>query len=85
MWGTDCSESCSTKCIGHHCHPENGSCVWGCDEQKCLNNRWDIQTGVCTEGCVTGWTSQICNCTKCMSVFQVLVVPQLCLFVSNIR
>ncbi|CAG2234282.1 unnamed protein product [Mytilus edulis] len=62
-------ELCYVAINGHHCHPENGSCVWGCDEQKCLNNRWDKQTGVCTEGCVTGWTAQICNCTKCMSVF----------------
>ncbi|XP_063396089.1 uncharacterized protein LOC134680784 isoform X1 [Mytilus trossulus] len=64
MWGKDCSTTCPSICIGQHCHPENGSCVWGCDEQKCLNNRWDIQTDVCTEGCVREH-SQFCNCNKC--------------------
>ncbi|CAG2234274.1 unnamed protein product [Mytilus edulis] len=63
MWGTDCYTKCPTVCIGQHCHPENGLCVWGCGEQKCLNNRWDIKTGVCTEGCVREF-SQLCNCYK---------------------
>ncbi|XP_071129303.1 uncharacterized protein [Mytilus edulis] len=67
MWGTDCSEACSSSCIGHHCYPNNGYCVWGCNEQKCLNNRWDILTGVCTEGCVRG-LSKICNCYKYTSL-----------------
>ncbi|XP_063398050.1 uncharacterized protein LOC134682973 [Mytilus trossulus] len=68
MWETNCSESCSSVCIDQHCHPGNGSCVWGCDEQQCLNKKWDKQTGVCTEGCVNE-TSRICNCTNCTSVF----------------
>ncbi|VDI84205.1 Hypothetical predicted protein [Mytilus galloprovincialis] len=63
MWGIDCSTTCPSICIGQHCHPENGSCVWGCGEQKCLNNRWDIQTGACTEGCAREH-SQFCNCNK---------------------
>ncbi|CAC5377411.1 unnamed protein product [Mytilus coruscus] len=68
MWGANCSKQCSSICIGQHCHPENGSCVWGCDEQKCFNNKWDMHTGACTEGCVRGWVSQICNCSKYESV-----------------
>ncbi|XP_071129446.1 uncharacterized protein [Mytilus edulis] len=64
MWGTDCYTKCPSVCIGQHCYPENGLCVWGCGEEKCLNNRWDKQTGVCTEGCVREF-SQLCNCYKC--------------------
>lgn len=29
MWRTNCSEPCSSVCIDQHCHPGNGSCVWG--------------------------------------------------------
>ncbi|XP_063396190.1 uncharacterized protein LOC134680847 isoform X2 [Mytilus trossulus] len=25
-WGKDCSQTCPSKCIDKHCHPENGSC-----------------------------------------------------------
>lgn len=65
-WGPNCSDACPTKCIDQHCYPENGSCVWGCDPQNCLNNICDIHvhTGVCSEGCVPGLTGEFCNRSK---------------------
>ncbi|XP_071132406.1 uncharacterized protein [Mytilus edulis] len=64
MWGPNCTESCSSICINQHCHPENGSCIWGCDPQRCINGRCNTHTGFCTEGCVTGWIGQYCTCGK---------------------
>ncbi|OPL33917.1 hypothetical protein AM593_04500, partial [Mytilus galloprovincialis] len=64
-WGTNCTEACSSICVNQHCHPNNGSCIWGCDPLRCVNGRCDIHTGACTEGCVTGWVGQYCTCGKC--------------------
>ncbi|VDI36886.1 Hypothetical predicted protein [Mytilus galloprovincialis] len=64
MWGPNCTEACSSICVNQHCHPENGSCIWGCDPQRCVNRRCDNHTGACTEGCVTGWVGQYCTCGK---------------------
>ncbi|CAC5360075.1 unnamed protein product [Mytilus coruscus] len=60
-WGRNCADACPSKCINQHCHPKNGSCVWGCDPQNCVNNKCDKHTGSCTEGCVTGWVGPFCN------------------------
>ncbi|CAG2250515.1 unnamed protein product [Mytilus edulis] len=68
MWGPNCTEACSSICVNQHCHPENGSCIWGCDPQRCVNRRCDTNTGACTEGCVTGWVGQYCTCGKCKYV-----------------
>ncbi|CAG2214263.1 unnamed protein product [Mytilus edulis] len=65
MWGPNCTESCSSICIGKQCYPENGSCIWGCDPQRCVNGRCDTHTGTCIDGCVTGWVGQSCICGKC--------------------
>ncbi|XP_071129453.1 angiopoietin-1 receptor-like [Mytilus edulis] len=64
-WGPNCTEACSSICVNQHCHPENGSCIWGCDPKRCVNGRCDIHTGFCTEGCVPGWVGQYCTCGKC--------------------
>ncbi|VDI84210.1 Hypothetical predicted protein [Mytilus galloprovincialis] len=61
FWGENCSRTCSPTCIDQHCYPENGSCVWGCDPQNCLNHKCDIYTGTCTDGCVSGLSGQHCN------------------------
>ncbi|VDI36887.1 Hypothetical predicted protein, partial [Mytilus galloprovincialis] len=45
----------------NNCYPENGSCIWGCDPEKCVNGR----CGTCIDGCVTGWVGQSCICGKC--------------------
>ncbi|VDI11984.1 Hypothetical predicted protein [Mytilus galloprovincialis] len=63
-WGTNCSYACQPKCIDQHCYPGNGSCVWGCDPQSCLNNTCDINTGACSDGCVPGLTGPFCNMSK---------------------
>ncbi|CAG2199738.1 unnamed protein product [Mytilus edulis] len=63
MWGTNCSETCSSICIDQHCHPENGTCIWGCHPQTYLNETCDTRSGACTEGCVIGW--QYCTCSEC--------------------
>ncbi|XP_071129272.1 uncharacterized protein [Mytilus edulis] len=60
-WETNCTDTCSPKCINQHCYPSDGFCVWGCDPQNCRNNTCNNQTGVCTEGCVDGWVGQYCN------------------------
>ncbi|CAC5381244.1 unnamed protein product [Mytilus coruscus] len=62
-WGTMCEKKCTTECIDCHCHPGNGSCVWGYDSHNCLNNTCDINAGSCTEACSIGQDKQYCN--KC--------------------
>lgn len=47
--------------MDQQCYPGNGSCVWGCDPQNCLNRKCDIYKGTCTEGCVSGLSGQYCN------------------------
>ncbi|XP_052059438.1 receptor-type tyrosine-protein phosphatase alpha-like isoform X4 [Mytilus californianus] len=51
-WGTACEMPCPDECINRHCYPENGSCVWGCQEQRCFHGVCDAKTDVCTSGCV---------------------------------
>ncbi|XP_052080402.1 uncharacterized protein LOC127718421 [Mytilus californianus] len=63
-WGTNCSDACPPKCTNQHCYPANGSCVWGCDLQNCLNNICDKHTGACSEGCVPVFAGQFCNISK---------------------
>lgn len=61
FWGSSCEKLCSRYCIERHCHPENGSCVWGCKTENCLNDICSISTGVCRDGCKLRRTGDYCN------------------------
>ncbi|VDI38537.1 Hypothetical predicted protein [Mytilus galloprovincialis] len=69
MWGPNCNNACSSLCVNQHCHPGNGSCVYGCDPQQCLYTKCNIYTGACTKGCANGWEGQYCLCTRCRYIF----------------
>ncbi|CAG2203571.1 unnamed protein product [Mytilus edulis] len=60
-WGTNCATICPDGCIDRHCFPQNGSCVWGCDIQRCVHGECDPKTAVCTKGCVPGLGGRYCT------------------------
>ena len=60
-WDSDCSKPCPVTCVGGHCYPGNGSCVWGCDPDNCLNDICDTATGICTQGCKIGLRGDYCD------------------------
>ncbi|CAC5365498.1 unnamed protein product [Mytilus coruscus] len=60
-WGTNCTTDCPVECIESHCFPENGSCVWGCDVNRCFHGKCDAKTDVCTKGCVPGQGGRYCT------------------------
>ncbi|VDI56824.1 Hypothetical predicted protein [Mytilus galloprovincialis] len=60
FWGENCTVPCPHNCIDQHCHPANGSCIWGCDPSKCLQGCF-VSTGICSGGCVLGQAGQYCN------------------------
>ncbi|XP_052067780.1 multiple epidermal growth factor-like domains protein 10 isoform X2 [Mytilus californianus] len=60
-WGPNCTTDCPVECIGSHCFPQNGSCIWGCDEQKCNHGECHARTDVCTKGCVPGRGGRYCT------------------------
>ncbi|XP_063398426.1 uncharacterized protein LOC134683184 [Mytilus trossulus] len=61
FWGSNCTKSCTERCIDRHCYPGNGSCVLGCNTKHCLNDRCDSSTAVCTNGCQRRRTGTYCN------------------------
>ncbi|CAC5417490.1 unnamed protein product [Mytilus coruscus] len=61
FWGSNCEKVCSKYCIERNCYPGNGSCVWGCNTENCLNDICSILTGVCTAGCKERRTGDHCN------------------------
>ncbi|XP_063418249.1 plexin-B2-like [Mytilus trossulus] len=61
LWGSNCEVDCAENCIHQHCFPENGSCIWGCNETNCLKDICDSDTAVCPEGCKDGRTGPYCN------------------------
>lgn len=63
-WGTNCTTDCPVECIDRHCYPQNGSCIWGCDEQKCFHGECDPNSDVCTNGCVNGKGGRYCTFCK---------------------
>ncbi|XP_071181860.1 neurogenic locus notch homolog protein 2-like [Mytilus edulis] len=63
FWGNNCEIHCADNCINRHCHPGNGSCVWGCNPTNCLNDLCKNDTGVCTDGCKERRTGLYCE--KC--------------------
>lgn len=67
-WGSNCENVCANNCIEHHCYPENGSCVWGCDSQNCLNDVCNKDTAVCTDGCKKRLTGSYCNECKLLGI-----------------
>lgn len=52
---------CPESCIHQHCYPGNGSCIWGCKDESCLNDVCDKDTLVCKGGCKGRLTGQYCN------------------------
>jgi hypothetical protein len=60
-WGRDCSNPSPATCVDRHCYPSNGSCVWGCDPYNCLNDKYDTDTGICTDGCKIGLRGDYCD------------------------
>ncbi|CAG2207371.1 unnamed protein product [Mytilus edulis] len=60
-WGTNCATICPDGCIDRHCFPQNGSCVWGCDIQRCVHGVCDPKTAVCIKGCVPGLGRRYCT------------------------
>jgi hypothetical protein len=60
-WGIDCSNPSPATCVDRHCYPSNGSCVWGCDPDNCLNDICDTATGICTQGCKIGLRGDYCD------------------------
>ncbi|CAC5421816.1 Tyrosine-protein phosphatase non-receptor type 5,Receptor-type tyrosine-protein phosphatase R,Receptor-type tyrosine-protein phosphatase S,Receptor-type tyrosine-protein phosphatase eta,Tyrosine-protein phosphatase non-receptor type 7,Receptor-type tyrosine-protein phosphatase N2,Tyrosine-protein phosphatase non-receptor type 12,Receptor-type tyrosine-protein phosphatase delta [Mytilus coruscus] len=61
FWGADCTQSCPVECVNHDCYPGNGSCVWGCDLNRCFHGTCDNDSGVCTRGCKNGRAGRYCN------------------------
>ncbi|CAC5376552.1 PTPRT [Mytilus coruscus] len=61
FWGSNCTKSCTERCIDQHCYPGNGSCVLGCNTKNCLNDLCDNSTAVCTNGCIERRTGTYCN------------------------
>ncbi|CAC5409016.1 unnamed protein product [Mytilus coruscus] len=60
-WGDGCTTDCPVECIGRHCYPGNGSCIWGCDVQECFHGTCDAETSICTKGCVPGRGGRYCT------------------------
>lgn len=63
MWGGGCRKECPSYCIDHHCHPNNGTCIWGCSSNNCLSNECS-NGGLCTKGCRKGQAGLLCNKSK---------------------
>ncbi|XP_063443549.1 multiple epidermal growth factor-like domains protein 10 [Mytilus trossulus] len=61
FWGSNCEKVCSEYCIENHCYPGNGSCIFGCKTENCLNDIFHKFTGVCTDGCKERRTGDYCN------------------------
>ncbi|CAG2203346.1 unnamed protein product [Mytilus edulis] len=61
FWGSNCTRLCPESCIHQHCYPGNGSCIWGCKDENCLNDVCDKDTLVCKGGCKGRLTGQYCN------------------------
>ncbi|XP_076115892.1 uncharacterized protein LOC143083529 [Mytilus galloprovincialis] len=61
LWGSTCGQLCPENCIDRNCYPGNGSCVWGCNAENCLNDICDKDAAVCTDGCKESRTGRYCN------------------------
>ncbi|CAC5355160.1 unnamed protein product [Mytilus coruscus] len=61
FWGGNCQNICAEKCIEQNCFPGNGSCVWGCNPENCLNDICNEDTAVCTAGCKDKRTGLYCS------------------------
>ncbi|XP_052087399.1 uncharacterized protein LOC127724469 [Mytilus californianus] len=60
-WGSKCENVCADNCLEQNCYPGNGSCVWGCNPKNCLNDVYNKDTAVCTDGCKKRQTGRYCN------------------------
>ena len=64
LWDNTCSKPCPATCVEGHCYPSNGTCVWGCNPDNCLNDICDETTGKCTDGCKIGLLGDNCDKRK---------------------
>ncbi|CAC5384280.1 unnamed protein product [Mytilus coruscus] len=46
FWGINCDISCAKHCIEQHCYPGNGSCIWGCHDENCLEDNMAFNSSV---------------------------------------
>ena len=76
-YGGYCNNTCSNNCPDNDCYPNNGTCVapdclvslhaWygpSCDIKcpvNCKNKVCDRNTGHCLEGCVAGFSGDVCD------------------------
>ena len=63
-WDSSCSKRCPPTCVAGHCYPGDGSCVWGCNPDNCLNDICDTTTSKCTDGCTIGLRGDYCDRSK---------------------
>ncbi|XP_076072679.1 uncharacterized protein LOC143044511 isoform X2 [Mytilus galloprovincialis] len=61
FWGSNCEKMCSEYCIERNCYPGNGSCIYGCNTDNCLNDSCNKFTGICTDGCMERRTGDFCD------------------------
>lgn len=67
--GVLASNPCPANCVHGHCYPGNGSCVWGCNSDNCLNAIYNADTGVCTHGCKIGLDGDYCDDCKLRNIY----------------
>ena len=66
---SDCSKPCPVTCVEGHCYPGNGSCVWGCNTDNCLNDICDATTGKCTQGCKIRRRGDCCDNRRFTNIY----------------
>ena len=60
FFGSTCNKLCPSNCFEGHCFPSNGTCVYGCNSDLCLDNKCDAD-GACSIGCPSGKRGKFCD------------------------
>ena len=68
-WGNNCSKPYPATCVVGNCDPGNGSCVWGCNPDNCLNDICNTTTGKCTQCCKIGLRGDYCDKGKFTNIY----------------
>ncbi|XP_060082187.1 uncharacterized protein LOC132561504 [Ylistrum balloti] len=87
-YGADCNISCVESCVSGICHPDNGTCVYGCQpmligdkcDQVCMNGTWG---DFCNKTCfcdidTCNISTGMCQEDRCQSGWQGMHCNQLC-------